>query len=288
MRSGGDVNPSKPISASHRTLDKDRLVAALPVECLVGRSLQIFAETDSTNNLARDAGQTGAPEGLVFFAESQRAGRGQRGRTWSSPAGSSLLFSVLLRPAAPRELWSRLTLLAVRSILEAIQIETGIAAAWKWPNDLVVGPCKLAGILVEATPGLAVLGMGLNVSQREADYPEELRGRAASLEMIAGRAVDRESLAARVLTRLDRSYRGDWGGESFGAVLDYCVERSALKIGDAVRVRHGDAWAEGTLVGFTTEAHLRVESAAGVIDVSGGLLEVGIPNAEFRTDDLQT
>jgi BirA family biotin operon repressor/biotin-[acetyl-CoA-carboxylase] ligase len=274
--------------APYPALDKDRLAAALPRECLVGRRIQIFAETDSTNNLARDAGEAGAPEGLVFLAEAQRSGRGQRGRTWTSPAGCSLLFSLLLRPSAPRELWSRLTLLAVRSILEAVEIETGIAVAWKWPNDVVLGPRKLAGILVEAAPNLAVLGIGVNVKQREADFPEDLRARAASLEMIAGRALDRESLAAAILSAIDRHYRADWSGESFSAVRDYCVGRSALKIGDAVRVRHGDAWAEGTLVGFTKEAHLRIASAGGVIDVAGGLLQFGIPNAEVRMDDLQT
>jgi BirA family biotin operon repressor/biotin-[acetyl-CoA-carboxylase] ligase len=253
---------------------------ALPADALVGRSIQVFAETDSTNNLARDAGTSGAPEGLVFFAESQRAGRGRRGRAWISPAGSALLFSVLLRPAAPRAFWSRLTLVAVRSLLDAVEREAGIAAAWKWPNDVMIGARKLAGILIEATPQFVVLGIGLNVKQRSADFPEELREQAVSLEMVADCGVNREKLAAAIMANLDRAYRGNWAGEYFSTLRDFCVARSSLKLGDFVRVRHGDTWVEGAVAGFTAEAHLRIASAEGEIEISGGMLEMADPNAE--------
>src|SRR5258708_29369178 len=123
------------MSAAPLALDRDRLRRALPTDAVVGRRIQVFAQTDSTNDLARDAGDTGAPEGLVFFAESQRAGRGRRGRAWISPAGSALLFSLLLRPAAPRALWSRLTLPAVRSLPRGLHKGARVAAALEWPHD---------------------------------------------------------------------------------------------------------------------------------------------------------
>ena len=265
-------------------LDRDRICAGLSgPNLVVGREIQIFAQTDSTNDLARRAGETGAAEGLVFFAEEQRAGRGRRGNSWVSSRGCALLFSVLLRPAAAREKWPRLTLIAVRALLDALESVGEVTAKWKWPNDVVVGPRKLAGILVEATPEFAVLGIGLNVRQREEDFPLDLRGRAVSVETIAGRPVEREALAAAILTAVDRGYGGDWAGEGFGAVRDFCVARSAFALGRAVAVatskeqgggKKEEADICGRVAGYSKEGFLQIETKAGeIVEVSSGLVE---------------
>lgn len=274
------------MNSAPNPLDHDRIVAGLPVRgAIVGREIQIFAQTDSTNDLARRAGEGGAAEGLVFFAESQRVGRGRRGNPWVSRPASSLLLSVLLRPVAPREKWPRLTLIAVRALLEAIDHVGDVTAQWKWPNDVVVGPRKLAGILVEATPEFVVLGIGLNVRQRAEDFPDEIRDRAASVEMLAARPIDRETLAAAILSAMDRDYQGDWTGAGFGAVRDFCIRRSALAIGAVVTVaaskeQGGGKMEEGTIrgavVGYSADGFLRIETKTGeIVEVSGGLVENG-------------
>jgi len=272
MRPRSDVNDLYAMSNLSAPLDRDQISALLPAGCLVGRALHVFAETDSTNDLARRAGEAGAAEGLVFFAETQRAGRGRRGRSWASPAGVGLWFSTLLRPDAPRDKWSRLTLLAVRAVLESLARTVGVTAEWKWPNDVMLGTHKLAGILLETTPEFAVLGIGLNVRQRPDDFPGDLRDRAVSVEMITGSGIGREAVASAILATLDGDYRSDWAGGDFGAIRDYCVERTSVAVGSAVRMQSGDESIEGRLVGFTPEAHLRLECAGRVREISEGLM----------------
>ena len=239
---------------------------------MVGTQVQVFAETDSTNDLARRAGETGAAEGLVFFAEAQRAGRGRRGRTWSSLPGSGLLFSVLLRPAVRRNCWPRLTLVAVRATIEALS-GFGVAANWKWPNDVVIGSQKIAGILVEATSSFLVLGVGMNVRQRAADFPAVLHGRAISVEMITGSGIDRVALAAAILARLDLHYRSNWEGMSFSDTLQFCVDRAAVQSSRDVRVNAGGTWTSGTLLGYTADGYLRLGLDGCEHIIVDGLLE---------------
>jgi BirA family biotin operon repressor/biotin-[acetyl-CoA-carboxylase] ligase len=151
-------------------------------------------ETSSTNDRARELAQAGAPHGTLVTASAQSAGRGRQGRSWSAPAGSSLLMSLLLRPGsadaaptpAPPELLPLIAAVAVCDV-------AGEDARIKWPNDVVLaragddgahGPlAKLAGILVEGRPqaGWAVLGIGLNVAVRIEELPSELRAGAATL-----------------------------------------------------------------------------------------------------------
>jgi BirA family transcriptional regulator, biotin operon repressor / biotin---[acetyl-CoA-carboxylase] ligase len=142
--------------------------------------------TDSTNERARALALAGAPHGTLVTAEAQSAGRGRQGRTWSAPAGSSLLMSLLLRPAP------RLTpLIAAVAACEVARAQGARGALIKWPNDIVIarptGLAKLAGILVEGRPqeGWAVLGIGLNVAVDPGELPVELRHSAASLGLRA-------------------------------------------------------------------------------------------------------
>lgn len=275
MRFRSDVNHLLPaMPEPFRPLDRDQISLGLAADCVIGREIYVFAETDSTNDLARRAGDAGAAEGLVFFAETQRAGRGRRGRAWASPSGSGLWFSTVLRPRAPRDKWPRLTLLAVRAVLDSLARGAGVAADWKWPNDVMMGTHKLAGILVEATPEFVVLGIGVNVRQRADDFPGDLRDRAVSVEMITGRGIEREALAAGILETLDGDYQADWAGADFAAVREYCVARSAVAVGNLVRAQSGDESIEGRLLGFTPEAHLRIDCAGHVREINEGLCEI--------------
>lgn len=213
--------------------------------------------TGSTNQLVRELASDGAPHGTLVTACEQTAGRGRQGRTWSAPAGSSLLMSLLLRDPSPL-----LSLIAGAAVCEAI----GDDARIKWPNDVVVENAegelgKLAGILVEGRPqeGWAVLGIGVNVAVELALMPAELRGRAATLGRDPAAI---EPLLARVLAALQQ-----WLTAPPDAALQAWRARDALR-GRAIawgapgEVPSGDG-GHGTAVGIDEAGHLIVELADG-------------------------
>lgn len=161
----------------------------------------------STNDEAREAALAGAVEGSTFLAETQTAGRGRQGRAWLSPPGKSLLFSIILRPALPPQEFPLLTAIAGLAVARACIALTGCEARTKWPNDVVVGGRKLAGILTEArAPEFAVLGLGVNVSQQPEDFPSELQSTATSLAQCGTPPPPREALLTEILNRLDGLY----------------------------------------------------------------------------------
>lgn len=177
--------------------------------------------TDSTNERARALAQAGAPHGTLVTAAQQTAGRGRQGRSWSAPAGSSLLMSLLLREAP------RLTpLIAAVAACDALESE-GVRALVKWPNDIVLargeGLAKLAGILVEGRPqqGWAVLGMGVNVAVRIEQLPPELHESAASMGLNPSAV---EEVLARVLAALQTRL-----AQPAATVLQAWGERDALR-----------------------------------------------------------
>ena len=151
------------------------------------------------------------PEGAVAVTEEQTAGRGRLGRSWHAPPGSSVLCSVLLRPAVETGRLPELTVVAAGACAEAIASETGLSAEVKHPNDVLVGGRKTAGILGEAHDGVVVLGIGINVNVAAVDLPGDVRLPATSLQIETGRAVDRAALLAAVLERLELRY-GAWVG----------------------------------------------------------------------------
>src|SRR5262249_16427568 len=158
----------------------------------------------STQTVARAWAQDGAPEGAVVLADYQTAGRGQRGRSWAAPAGSALLFSVVLRPPVPVARWPEIPLAAGCAIAGGVETAGPVVARLKWPNDVVVDGRKVAGVLAEGVAGappLVILGIGVNVSQPETDWPPHLRHRAASLAAL-GASVSRETLLRALLARL--------------------------------------------------------------------------------------
>lgn len=177
---------------------------------------------DSTNERARQLAERGAPEGCVVFCDEQRAGRARRGRTWYSPPGRSLYMTVLLRPQLPMHHVPQLTLVTAVAVTQCLRDCFRIdAAEIKWPNDVLIHGKKVCGILVEAVGHLealdyAVVGIGLNVNGTTEYFPEEVRGRATTLEAAAGRSFDRLDVLLGVLDALERCYahfvRNGFGG----------------------------------------------------------------------------
>jgi BirA family transcriptional regulator, biotin operon repressor / biotin---[acetyl-CoA-carboxylase] ligase len=170
--------------------------------------LRAYRSAESTQALARAWADAGAPEGAVVLADYQTAGRGQRGRPWTAPPGTALLFSVVLRPRLPVIRWPQIPLAAGCAVAESLETVAPCAAWLKWPNDVLVAGRKLAGILAEgvaSTPPLVILGIGVNVSQRETDWAPDLAGSARSLESL-GAPVSRETLLTTLLAHLDTWY----------------------------------------------------------------------------------
>ena len=171
-------------------------------------SVRVVSSTGSTNaDLLVDDG----PEGQVLVAEEQTAGRGRAGRTWVSRPGASLTFSVLLRPASvPPSALGWLPLLTGVAVAAGVRSTAGVAAALKWPNDVLVGDRKLAGILAEqsADGAAVVVGVGLNVATQEHELPVSPSGLAATSLLVEGADVGREALLAGILFFLERWYLG--------------------------------------------------------------------------------
>lgn len=174
----------------------------------VGRSVLVFERTGSTNDVCWGAAHQPAYDGLTVFAEYQTAGRGRQGRPWITPERKSLLFSTLLLCPATADRVHLLTLAAGVALAEALEAMGICGLGLKWPNDLVAGNRKLAGILVEARTvqkNLAlVLGIGLNVNQLPQDFPVPLDQQGTSLAILAGHTHDRVEIARRVLCSLDQ------------------------------------------------------------------------------------
>ncbi|HWE55000.1 MAG TPA: biotin--[acetyl-CoA-carboxylase] ligase [Acidimicrobiales bacterium] len=179
---------------------EERVRAALATETRFG-DIRLLDETQSTNDLLIGLAGQGAPEGVVIAADFQSAGRGRLDRTWEARPGDGLLVSVLLRPSLPPDrhpLVSSAVALAARAACADV---AGVEPDLKWPNDLLVGGAKLAGILAVAAGGAVVVGMGLNVHGGPPG--------AAHLDALAGRRVDRALLLEAWLRELD-GRAADW------------------------------------------------------------------------------
>ena len=187
----------------------DDIMARLNDDCLIGKKIQVFRETTSTNDVAERLAQDGLPEGTVVMAESQSAGKGRLGRQWVSPGRKSLLFSIILRPdLRPTEV-SQLTLMAACSIAGALTRLSQDTFQIKWPNDVLYQGKKVAGILTEMRCDMdriryVILGIGINILQGADDFPDEFRERATSLAMTMESPPTRPEVAAAVLGHLDR------------------------------------------------------------------------------------
>lgn len=229
-----------------------------------GTPIFYVPDTGSTNDAASRLALAGAAEGTTVVAESQTSGRGRQGRIWASPAGAGLYVSTIVRPGPgdrdARAIPSALTLMAGVALAEGIREATGLCPDIKWPNDLMVGRRKLAGILAEASAtGTAleyvVLGFGINL--REAAYPPEVAARATSLESELGRAVDRGAVLARSLVHLARVRQALASGQ-IGPVLQRWRELAPAAEGAPVEWSVGGHARRGRTAGLDDDGALRV------------------------------
>jgi BirA family transcriptional regulator, biotin operon repressor / biotin---[acetyl-CoA-carboxylase] ligase len=168
----------------------------------LGRPYEHLGTTPSTQLLLGPD----APEGALVTAEEQTAGRGRLGRRWLAPTGTSLLCSLQLRPPVSPERLPELTGVAARACADAIAALTGLEPELKFPNDVLLGSRKVAGVLAEAREERVVLGMGINVNVPADALPADVDRPATSLLVETGSELDRAELLAEVLERLERRY----------------------------------------------------------------------------------
>ena len=172
---------------------------------LRGRFGQVYRYAEKTPSTQRMLAEDQA-EGAVAVAEEQTEGRGRLGRTWEAPAGTSLLVSVVLLPAVAASRLPELSLVAGGAVAEAILEVTGIEPAIKFPNDVLIGGRKVAGILAESSEGRVVLGIGVNANQTLEQLPADAQTEPTSLRLELGEPVSRVQLLTAILLQLERAY----------------------------------------------------------------------------------
>ena len=247
------------------------LRTALVVEGGLWTRLDVVDETGSTNADVVAAAATGAPEGLVRVAEHQVAGRGRLDRAWTAPVRSSLTFSMLLRPpATSRPSWGWLPLLAGLAVATTVSRLGEVDARLKWPNDVLVGDRKVAGLLAEVVGDAVVVGIGINVSLRADELPVPT---ATSLLLAGSEVVDRDPVLRAVLRELSRRYvawrSADGDPLVTGLLADY--RATSATIGRDVTVHlPGGATRSGRAVDVDEQGRLVVAGDDGVDALAAG------------------
>jgi BirA family biotin operon repressor/biotin-[acetyl-CoA-carboxylase] ligase len=253
------------------------LEAALASTIYAG-NLHFSPVTQSTNTDALEAARADAPHGSVYFADEQLAGRGRGDHAWHSAAGQGLYVSILLRPSFPAARLPLLPFAAGLAASYAIRETTGLNVDLRWPNDLLIGPRKVGGILVEGKVEAktesrsvvrAVVGIGINVHQRE--FPPNLATPATSLDLETRNQVSRQALLIELLNSLESESLSLHDPAAASTIL-HCMQQGSTWIaGRRVHV-HGPQACTGITAGLDENGFLLVRTAAGLVTVqTGGL-----------------
>jgi len=255
-------------------LHADDLLARLGKVRVAGRDIRVFEQTTSTNDVIEKLARDGVKEGVVVFAESQTKGRGRLGRKWMSPTRKGLWFSVLLRPDLRPQETTQLTVASATALRRAIRTITGLSAEIKWPNDLLIGGKKVAGILTEMSAEVdrvrhVIIGIGVDVNQDASEFPSELRGIATSLKIASGEPVSRAELATEMLRELDADYARVCAHQ-FPALADEW-EAGCATIGRNVSVQMGPRLIRGRAEALDDDGALLLRSEHGHLErIVGG------------------
>jgi BirA family biotin operon repressor/biotin-[acetyl-CoA-carboxylase] ligase len=255
-------------SAVSERLDLDRLQALLRTE-FIGRRVFYDESAPTTMEVARRKAHAGAPEGAIAIAEEQTAGRGRMGRTWVSPAGVNLYFTIILRPTL-QQLRS-LPAIAPLAVCQAIEETVGLLPRIKWPNDVEISGKKVCGVLPQSEISddhvdFALIGIGINVNLDVAAH-EEIREIATSLRAELGRDVAREEILAATLNHLETLYQALRRGEVVSMAWKHRLDTLGKHVsasGGGGLVEQGvavDADSDGSLILRRDDgSHVRVEA----------------------------
>ncbi|MEI7832111.1 MAG: biotin--[acetyl-CoA-carboxylase] ligase [bacterium] len=205
-------------------------------------TIEYHEELPSTNDRALELAREGAPHGTLVLTEYQRNGRGRRGTTWSAPAGSSILASLIIRPAQPLKP-HQLAIYSGAAVALALEI-SGIPARIKWPNDIMLNDLKIGGILVETTGDAVVIGFGINYHIAEEDFPENLHYPAGSLHNLVDCKETRESLLANIVLTLMEMLPGAYDDKMLKILLAWnklnWIKRKRVRVTGPMGCVEGD------------------------------------------------
>lgn len=225
----------------------------------LGRTIRVYPLLESTNTLALSLAAEIAHDGLAILAHEQSAGRGQQGRVWTAPPGSSVLLSVLLFPPPELRRPAVLTAWAAVAVAQTIQNTTGLHATIKWPNDVLIQGKKVCGILIEQrnsgrpeAPLATVVGIGLNVRQPAEYFAQAQLPLAASLASLSGQTPDTRTVAEVLLQRLDEDYHRLLAGDT--TTLEVAWQKHLGIVGNPVVVETAQDSRTGRLIDVTLEA----------------------------------
>ena len=232
----------------------------------IGQVMEYVESCTSTQIIAHQLAQEGAPDGAVVLTETQTAGRGRMARKWDSAAQKGVWMSIILRPEVPPQKAPQFTLVTAVAIVRAIEEVTSLRPKIKWPNDDLLEGKKCTGILTELqsdADGIQalIIGIGLNVNQDKEDFDPEVQEIAASLKMASGAVVNRQKLVQSVLFYLEL-YTQMYIDEGFG-MLKILWESYSTTIGHPVRARMTNQTLEGIAEGITDDGVLQLRTSDG-------------------------
>lgn len=241
-----------------------------------GCEIYCFDSIDSTNTKAKELAEAGHPSGTLVVADQQTLGRGRRGRSWESPAGTGVFMTLMLKPDINPNNASMLTLVAAMATARAITEVTGEAAQIKWPNDIVMNGKKVVGILTEMSAQFdyinhIVVGIGINVHNEE--FPEEIAKTASSLLLECGHRIHRASLIEAFLEEFERLYAIYLETEDMSG-LQKEYDSLLVNRGRQVRVLDPKEPFEGKAMGITKKGELIVDTWESRKLVSSGEVSV--------------
>ncbi len=234
---------------------------------IIGREVIYLPSAASTNDSAFEIGRNRTdPEGIVVVADMQTKGRGRLGRSWISPPGVNLYFSVLLNPPFPPEEASILTLAVPVAVASAIITHTGLPAQIKWPNDIIIHGKKAGGVLIEMKAGktavrLLAVGIGINVNMSPGVLPSEIRRYSTSLTTEKGESINRIALLGEILAALEHTYKNLLHDNKRALINEWL--RLNCTIGNRVSVRNQDRIISGIADGITERGELIVRRVTG-------------------------
>ena len=232
----------------------------------LGKKIHYFVEIDSTNVYAHKLAQEGAAEGEVVIAEAQTHGKGRMGRSWVSPPYRNLYLSVILRPKLAPPHAAQITLMCAVALAETVQSFLPFRPEIKWPNDILAGGKKLAGILTESSVEadrvrFVIVGIGVNLNFPKELMPKAIQDVATSIFILTQKTVDREAFARRLIQDLDRCY-GELENGGFASIAERWESFFQLK-GKKVKVEMMDQAILGKAMGIDSEGALILQDEGG-------------------------